>query len=65
MLDVLHGEIVTASPRALAFAALIRAQAAGAAVVDVLAAGNGCYWWTGDNEQHGAMLDMHPVRLAA
>lgn len=65
VLDMLHGDSIDPSPRALAFVALILTQTAGAEVLDVLTADRCIYWWTKDGTQHTGMLDTRRIRLAA
>jgi hypothetical protein len=69
VLSLLRGECEDASPRATAFVTLLRSQPEsvdGADVADVLVAGERCYWWTADGEQHHVQLNARAaIRLAA
>lgn len=64
ILDALRGELTGASPRARAFATLLKAQPEsdnGANVADILMAVSCIYWWTRDGWQHHARLDARPA----
>ncbi|MGF6445363.1 hypothetical protein [Paraburkholderia youngii] len=69
VLDLLRDAAASASPPARRFVAAIRADPRsldGAAVTDILATGNGIFWWSPDGAEHHAQFDAVPaIRLVA